>query len=169
MAAHAGEADLRVTPLERACAAAGMRMTLHRRILCRALTEANDHPDAMELRRRCLVHDPNVSSATIYRSLAHMVAYGLVVKHDFGLAAAKSRARYELGGRLAHGHFIDIETGDVQEFSLDEFIDAEAALARRLGCVVTARRVEIFGRTTAAAKPIATRIARKTRRQANRG
>jgi Fur family ferric uptake transcriptional regulator len=169
MAARAAEADLRVTPLERAGAATGMRMTLHRRILCRVLTEANDHPHAMELRRRRQAHDPNVSSATIYRSLAHMGACGLVVKHDFGPAAAKNRARYELGGRSAHGHFIDIKTGDVQEFSLDEFIDAEAALVRRLGCVVTARRVEIFGRTAVAAKPIATQIARMPRGCTNGG
>jgi Fur family ferric uptake transcriptional regulator len=127
-----------------------MRVTAHRRILCRVLLEAEDHPDALELRRRCLAYDPSVSCATIYRSLAQMVERGLVARHDFGAAGANKRARYQLPSIPGRGHFIDVETGAVQEFPLDDYARAEAKLARRLGCVVTARRVELFGRASSA-------------------
>lgn len=131
----------RPTPLEGACLAGGLRLTQQVRALCRMLSEANDHPDAHELHRRCRAYDQSISTATVYRALARMVKARLVLQHDFGFG----RARYELPDRYEHGHLIDLDSGEAFEFPLNLLADLEVQLSERFGYEIKMRRLEFFG------------------------
>ena len=55
--------------LEKLCVAKGMRMTEQRRVIARVLSLAEDHPDVEEIHRRAAELDPNISIATVYRTM----------------------------------------------------------------------------------------------------
>ena len=56
------------TIIER-CEAKGLRMTEQRRTIATVLEEAHDHPDVEELYARASGVDPNISLATVYRTV----------------------------------------------------------------------------------------------------
>ena len=55
--------------IEKLCLEKGMRMTDQRRVVARILSAAQDHPDVEELYRRAAEIDPNISIATVYRTV----------------------------------------------------------------------------------------------------
>ena len=55
--------------IEKACRDKGLRMTGQRRTIARVLTQSGDHPDLEELHRRAASADPNISLATVYRTV----------------------------------------------------------------------------------------------------
>ncbi|MDT7532017.1 transcriptional repressor [Sphingobium sp. SA2] len=115
-------------------------MTEPRRLVARVLQTSDDHPDVMEIHRRAKGIDPNISAATVYRSVKLFEDLKLVVRHRFG----DGPARYELAPLLPHDHLIDVETGQVIEFR-DPRIDAiQARLAEELGYDIVSYRLEIF-------------------------
>ena len=91
-------------------------MTGQRRIIARVLSEAEDHPDVEEVYRRATEQDPRISIATIYRTVRLFEEANILDRHDFG----DGRARYEEATDEHHDHLIDIQTGQVIEFTNDE-------------------------------------------------
>jgi len=59
---------MRETILSR-CEAKGLRMTEQRRIIAGVLEAADDHPDVEDLYTRASAQDPNISIATVYRTV----------------------------------------------------------------------------------------------------
>lgn len=123
------------------CAKKGLRLTGQRRVIATVLEEADDHPDAEELYQRCQKSDPNISLATIYRTLKLFEDSGILVKHDFG----DGRARYETADRAHHDHLIDLTTGDVIEFVEPAIEALQEKIAARLGYRITGHRLELYG------------------------
>jgi len=56
--------------LEALCAEKGLKMTDQRRVIARVLSESHDHPDVEALHKRAVGVDPNISIATVYRTVA---------------------------------------------------------------------------------------------------
>src|SRR5262249_24238276 len=102
--------------LERLCAERGLKMTDQRRVIARVLAESTGHPDVEALHRRATGVDPNISIATVYRTVRLFEVAGILAKHDFG----DGRARYEETPSEHHDHLIDIQSGKVVEFHNDE-------------------------------------------------
>jgi Fur family transcriptional regulator, ferric uptake regulator len=102
--------------LEALCAERGLKMTDQRRIIARVLSESSDHPDVEALHKRATAVDPNISIATVYRTVRLFEEAGILAKHDFG----DGRARYEETPSEHHDHLIDIQSGKVVEFHNDE-------------------------------------------------
>ncbi len=63
------------------CRKHGLRLTGPRRVILDVLSEADDHPDAVELHRRVTAIDPGISIATIYRTLNLLQEKGVLEKH----------------------------------------------------------------------------------------
>ena len=136
--------------IEQLCADKGMRMTDQRRIVARVLGEASDHPDVEELYRRAHKVDPNISIATVYRTVRLFEESGIIARHDF----KDGRSRYEEATETHHDHLIDMKTGEVVEFMDDEIERLQEAIARRLGYRLVAHRLELYGvREPVAAEP----------------
>ncbi len=116
-------------------------MTDQRRVVARVLSKATDHPDVEELYRRSAAVDPNISIATVYRTVRLFEESGIIARHEF----RDGRSRYEEAPQDHHDHLIDMKTGKVIEF-MDEEIEAlQAAIARRLGYRLIDHRLELYG------------------------
>ena len=130
------------TPMEDALREAGVRITRQRRVLLRVLAEADDHPDANELHRRAHDLDPNVSLATVYRTLTVLEEAGVIDRHAF----EGKPARFETSDRPHHDHLIDVETGRVIEFRSEKIERLQAEIAAELGYDIVHHRLELYAR-----------------------
>lgn len=127
--------------IEKLCAERGMRMTDQRRVVARVLSTSHDHPDVEELYRRASAVDPNISIATVYRTVRLFEEAGVVEKHDFG----DGRSRYEEATPDHHDHLIDTRTGQVIEFFDEEIEKLKSAIAERLGYRLIGHKLELYG------------------------
>jgi Fur family transcriptional regulator, ferric uptake regulator len=127
--------------IEKLCADRGMRMTEQRRVVARALSQSQDHPDVEELYRRAVAIDPHISIATVYRTVRLFEEAGVVERHDFG----DGRSRYEELTDDHHDHLIDTKTGKVIEFFDEEIEALKEALARKLGYRLIGHKLELYG------------------------
>jgi len=126
--------------IESRCISAGLRMTGHRRIIARVLSEATDHPDAESIHQRVAEQDPRVSLATVYRTMRIFEDAGVVERLDF----RDGRARYEDAEKEHHDHLIDITSGEVVEFMNQEIERLQAKVAEELGYKLVAHRLELY-------------------------
>jgi Fur family ferric uptake transcriptional regulator len=126
--------------LEAACIEKGMRMTEQRRVVARVLEAADDHPDVEELYRRASAVDPNISIATVYRTVKLFEDAGIIERHDFG----DGRARYETLPEEHHDHLIDLRSGQVVEFRSDEIEAIQRRIAHDLGYRLVDHRLELY-------------------------
>lgn len=123
------------------CAAKGLRMTEQRRTIADVLDNATDHPDVEDLYARASARDPNISIATVYRTVKLFEEAGILERVDFG----DGRARYEDAEREHHDHLIDLNSGEVIEF-VDPDIEAlQEKIAEKLGYRLKGHRMELYG------------------------
>lgn len=123
------------------CADIGLRMTGQRKVIATVLDQSDDHPDAEELFARAVLHDPNISLATVYRTVKTFEARGILEKLEFG----DGRARYEAAGRAHHDHLIDEDSGEVIEFYDPDIEALQEKIAAKLGYRLTGHRMELIG------------------------
>jgi len=131
---------MRDTITER-CAAHGLRMTGQRRVIARVLEISDDHPDVEELHARAAARDPNISIATVYRTVRLLEEAGILDKLEFG----DGRARYEDAERAHHDHLIDVNSGQVIEFVDPEIEALQERIADKLGYRLVGHRLELYG------------------------
>ena len=131
----------RKSKLEMLCAERGLKMTDQRRVIARVLSEAHDHPDVEAVHRRATAIDPNISIATVYRTVRLFEEAGILAKHDFG----DGRARYEETPDEHHDHLIDIQSGKVVEFHNDEIEELQRRIAEKAGYKLVGHRLELYG------------------------
>lgn len=127
--------------LERLCIEKGLRMTGQRRVVARVLSVAEDHPDVEEVYRRSAAIDPNISIATVYRTVRLFEEAGIIERHDFG----DGRARYEESPEEHHDHLIDTTSGRVIEFHNAEIERLQERVAREHGFELIGHRLELYG------------------------
>lgn len=127
--------------IEALCAEKGLRITEQRRVIARVIGEADDHPDVETLHARSALVDPNISIATVYRTVRLFEEAGILDRHDFG----DGRARYEAAPEAHHDHLIDVETGRVIEFVDPELEALQRQIAERLGYRLVDHRMELYG------------------------
>ncbi|MDJ0637485.1 MAG: Fur family transcriptional regulator [Paracoccaceae bacterium] len=123
------------------CEAKGLRLTDQRRTIAAVLEEADDHPDVEELYARSSAVDPNISLATVYRTVKLFEEAGILEKLEFG----DGRARYEDAEREHHDHLIDLNSGEVIEFVDDEIEALQEKIAAKLGYELKGHRMELYG------------------------
>ena len=127
--------------LETLCVEKGMRMTEQRRVIARVLSASDDHPDVEELYRRASEVDPNISIATVYRTVRLFEEAGILERHDF----RDGRSRYEPATDDHHDHLINVQTGEVVEFNNEEIERLQETVARELGYELVDHRLELYG------------------------
>ncbi len=123
------------------CEAKGLRMTGQRRTIAEVLESSDDHPDVEELFSRAVKVDPNISIATVYRTVKLFEESGILEKVDFG----DGRARYEDAERKHHDHLINMQTGEVIEFYDADIEALQEKIAERLGFDLKGHKLELYG------------------------
>ncbi len=130
-----------VSRIEQRCIDKNMKMTDQRRVIARVLSESADHPDVEEVYRRATAIDPHISIATVYRTVRLFEEADILERHDFG----DGRARYEEAAGDHHDHLIDMQSGNVIEFTSSEIEVLQREIARRYGYRLVGHRLELYG------------------------
>jgi len=131
-----------IDDLELELRAEGVRITRQRVAILSALANSGDHPSAEEILERSRIQDSSVSLATVYRTLSILVDRGTVLRNEFD----GTGARFELANKPHHDHLIDVDTGDVIEFTSPRIEELQAEIARELGYDIVDHRLELYGK-----------------------
>tara|TARA_B100001765_G_C19173597_1_gene193295 strand:+ start:49 stop:459 length:411 start_codon:yes stop_codon:yes gene_type:complete len=127
--------------IEEKCLKAGVRLTDQRKLIAKAMSESEDHPNVDELHKRVSKFDSKVSIATVYRTVKLFEEAGILTKHDFKGA----KARYEQMTIEHHDHLIDVNTGEIIEFVNDDIENLQKKVAEKLGYKLVDHRLELYG------------------------
>jgi Fe2+ or Zn2+ uptake regulation protein len=127
--------------LKDALRAAGRRLTPQRRLILQVLEENDGHLDADALYDRVRAHDPAVSLATVYRTLAVLREIGLVEEHRLG----QDHGHYEAVRKEPHYHFTCLHCGKVIEFDTPLVAQVEQTLCEQEGVRVTSTYLHVSG------------------------
>ena len=127
--------------LQDALRATGKRLTPQRRLILQVLEESNGHLDADALYERVKARDPNVSLATVYRTLAVLREIGLVEEHRLG----QDHGHYEAVRQEPHYHFTCLRCGKVIEFDTSLVAQVEQELCEQQGVRVTSTHLHVSG------------------------
>jgi Fur family ferric uptake transcriptional regulator len=131
-----------VDDLEHELRAEGVRITRQRVAILSALAGSEDHPSADNILERARKQDDTVSLATVYRTLSVLEQRGTVLRNEFD----GTGARFELANKPHHDHLIDVDTGEVVEFTSPKIEQLQAEIARELGYDIVDHRLELYGR-----------------------
>ena len=126
--------------IERLCSDKGLKMTEQRRVIARVLSESEDHPDVEVLHQRANTIDSRISIATVYRTVRLFEEANILERHEFG----DGRARYEEMSESHHDHLINLQNGEVIEFSNDKIEDLQCQIAKKLGYELIEHRLELY-------------------------
>ena len=121
---------------------AGVRITRQRGVILRVLSDSDDHPDAMEIFQRASKLDDSVSLTTVYRTMKLLEEKGEIHRHAF----EGGPSRFEHADSDHHDHLIDLDTGDVIEFTSDRIEALQREIAAELGYEIVHHRLELYGR-----------------------
>ncbi|MGE0502647.1 MAG: Fur family transcriptional regulator [Rhizobiaceae bacterium] len=127
---------------ERELRRAGVRITRPRKIILAILSDTGGHPDALAIYRRAVAEDGSISLSTVYRTMKLLEGMGAIHRHAF----AGGPARFEPAAGEHHDHLIDVETGDVIEFTSPKIEELQKEIAQSLGYEIVHHRFEIYGR-----------------------
>jgi Fe2+ or Zn2+ uptake regulation protein len=127
--------------LQGALRAAGRRLTAQRRLILQVLEESAGHLDADALYDRVKARDPDVSLATVYRTLALLREIGLVEEHRLG----QDHGHYEAVRQAPHYHFTCLRCGKVIEFDTPLVAEIVQGLCEQEGVRVTSTHLLVSG------------------------
>lgn len=121
---------------------AGLRVTRPRLVILEILHRLGGHPDAHAIFADPAAREAGVSLATVYRTVKVLEETGAIQRHAFG----DGPARFEHAQAEHHDHLIDIDTGEVIEFTSARIEALQEEIAARLGYEIVHHRLELYGR-----------------------
>ena len=127
--------------IEKKCKDKDVKLTDQRKIIAKAMSDSNDHPDVDKLYKRVLQIDSKISIATVYRTVKLFEEVGILTKHDF----KGGKARYEELSESHHDHLIDIKTGEIIEFVDEEIENIQKKIAKNYGYDLVDHKLELYG------------------------
>ena len=127
--------------LAEALQARGYRFTQQRRRLLEVMEESRQHLDAMTLYDQVKARNPNISLATVYRTLALLKEVGLVEEHRLG----EEHTHFEMVQEPPHFHFTCLECGQVIEFDAPQVMEVAGQLSERERLQVTDAHLLLSG------------------------
>lgn len=120
----------------------GMRLTSQRRTILEVLGESEKHLDAEGVYRQAKARDPNISLATVYRTLAALTQLGLIQQRH--LIPDDQRGYYEIAD-WQHFHFTCLRCGRVIEFDTPLITQIQQELADEMRVIVNRARLYLEG------------------------
>jgi Fur family ferric uptake transcriptional regulator len=120
----------------------GMRPTSQRILIAEVFFSTPGHVDVDQLLKRVRGKDPNIGSATVYRTMRLLAQLGLASERHFG----DGRAVYEPSTRRHHhDHMICEQCTSIIEFENDEIEKLQDKIAGDHGFKITRHRLELYG------------------------
>jgi Fur family ferric uptake transcriptional regulator len=121
----------------------GLKFTRQRELIADVFFKAGGHLKVEDLLDRVRHVDPQVSLATVYRTMKLLTECGLAEPHRFG----DGQTRYEPteGEDEHHDHIICTECGRIIEFFNQQLESLQERVAAEHGFVVKHHRMELYG------------------------
>ncbi|BAH73928.1 Fur family transcriptional regulator [Solidesulfovibrio magneticus] len=119
----------------------GYRVTPQREAILAAMADSPDHPTAEVVHRRLLPYIPDLSLATVYKTLTALKACGEVLELQF----SNQDNRYDAARPKPHPHLICQGCGTVTDSDLPGVEAMALALAEATGYAITSHRLDFFG------------------------
>ena len=121
----------------------GLKLTRQRELIADVFFAAEGHLKVEVLLERVREKDPNVSLATVYRTMKLLTECGLAAPHRFGDASVV----YEPADHddEHHDHLICTKCGKIVEFFNEEIEALQDGVAAAHGFEVTHHRMELYG------------------------
>ncbi|MBN1180107.1 MAG: transcriptional repressor [Anaerolineae bacterium] len=107
--------------------ASDLRVTRQRQLVWEVLQQSHEHLDAEAVHTCAKARDPNISLATVYRTLATLKEVGLVEEHRLG----EEHAHFEIVPQTPHYHFTCQACGCIIEFDAPQVMQAVRELSKR--------------------------------------
>ena len=120
----------------------GLRLTSQRRLILDVLEQSETHLHAEAIHDRVKARDPDISLATVYRTLKVLKEVGIVQERILDRQGQKHQ--YEMAAKTHH-HFTCLECGKVIEFESSLIEQESDDLAKRLDLDVVNMRVHLDG------------------------
>jgi Fur family ferric uptake transcriptional regulator len=134
------EQELRI--VEQHLRQSGFRWTSQRATIVRTALSSHEHFTAEELLALCRQADPQVSRATVYRTLAVLEQSGFVE----GLDTGDGGRRFEhVLGHEHHDHMVCLHCARIFEFHDEELERRQEAAAKKIGFRITRHSLRIHG------------------------
>lgn len=130
------------TPLEQA-RRAGLKITNQRKSICQVFFAQEGHQSAEDILKQVRALDPNVSLATVYRTLKLLQGYGLATAHNFQEGQSLFEPCFDDGDH--HDHLICTQCGTIIEFVNQEIERLQERVAKEHGFSITNHRMELYG------------------------
>jgi Fe2+ or Zn2+ uptake regulation protein len=121
--------------------AVGRRLTSQRRLILDVLIETPGHLDAEDIHDRVKVRDPDLSLATVYRTLGVLKEMGLVEEYSLG----EGHSHYEAMREEPHYHFVCLRCGQVIEFSAPAVVRIKEQVVEEQGVRITEVHLRLGG------------------------
>ncbi len=120
----------------------GLKFTPARRQLLRAIFSIHDHFTAEQLLDRLRSLGVGASKATVYRTLAVMLACDLLELHDFGEGSRYYEHTY---GHAHHDHLFCVNCKTICEFRNEQIEELQNRIAGDLGFELMAHTLKMYG------------------------
>ena len=121
--------------------AAHRRMTRQRQLVLDTLAKGREHPDVDSLFRQVKAREPNISVATVYRTLTVLKEMGLIEEHRFG----ENHSHFEIAHAAPHYHFTCLKCGQVLEFEAPQVMQVAHQLSKREELHITSAHLFLSG------------------------
>jgi Fe2+ or Zn2+ uptake regulation protein len=119
----------------------GKKHTRQRKLVLEILEESQEHLDAEAIYGLAKARDPNISLATVYRTLALLKETGLVQEHRLG----EDHGHFETTQPTPHYHFTCTKCGKVIEFEAPQVMEAARKLCKSKDLQVTDIHLHLSG------------------------
>jgi Fur family transcriptional regulator, ferric uptake regulator len=119
----------------------GFRLTAPRQAVVDVLAEGHQHLSHAEILERAREKHPDISRATVYRTLELLTELGIV--HPTFLGDANQRFVIPVGGH--HHHLICNRCGDVTDVNECHFGNALSTVSQQTGFAVESHLIELYG------------------------
>lgn len=120
---------------------AGRRLTSQRLLILDVLKECDEHLEADAIHNRARRRAPDLSLATVYRTLALLTEMGLVEEHRLG----EGHSHYEAVQEGPHYHFTCRRCGKVIEFDTPLVARVKHDLCKQEGVDITTSHLHFVG------------------------
>lgn len=121
----------------------GLKFTRQRELISEVFFKAGGHLKVEDLLERVREVDPQVSLATVYRTMKLLTECGLAEAHSFG----DGHTRYEPseGDDEHHDHIICKDCGRIVEFFNPELEALQEQIAEKHGFELAGHRMDLYG------------------------